>query len=110
MVTDSIIDNDSDDYEELIQFPVYIGQQPYGFYDWDIYTAPQTQLDGASRLIPMGKGVGGGSLINGMVWSRGNQIDINAWESLGNPGWNWDNLLTYFKRVSTLIMGIVGQG
>lgn len=83
----------------MIQIPYYIGWQPLGFYDWGISTVPQTQLDGHSRHIPMGKGVGGGSLINGMVWNRGNQQSFNAWTAIGNPGWNWASLLPYFEKV-----------
>jgi choline dehydrogenase-like flavoprotein len=49
--------------------------------------------------MPMGRGVGGGSLINGMLWNRGGQVDFDLWERLGNPGWNWTDLLSYFKKV-----------
>ncbi|OQU99029.1 hypothetical protein CLAIMM_04732 [Cladophialophora immunda] len=49
----------------------------------------------------MGKGVGGGSLINGMIWNRGIQNDFNIWAALGNPGWDWENLLPYFKKSET---------
>jgi len=89
----------SDHYEEMIQFPVYIGQQPYGFYDWNMSTVPQFQLDGTARFVPMGRGVGGGSLTNGMLWNRGKQDDFDAWVQLGNPGWGWSDLLPYFKKV-----------
>lgn len=46
----------------------------------------------------MGRGVGGGSLINGMCWTRGGIADFDAWEALGNPGWGWNDLLPYFKK------------
>ncbi|KIW57282.1 hypothetical protein, variant [Exophiala xenobiotica] len=81
--------------------PYYIGLQPDGFYEWGIYTVPQDQLDGQSRHIPMGKGVGGGSLINGMVWNRGNQQSFNAWNDVGNSGWGWNALLPYFAKSET---------
>jgi choline dehydrogenase-like flavoprotein len=68
-------------------------------YDWNLWTAPQTFLDGASRPFDLGKGVGGGSLINGMCWTRGNTADYDAWVALGNPGWGWDDMLPYFKKV-----------
>ncbi|KAL2429009.1 Dehydrogenase xptC [Exophiala dermatitidis] len=90
-----------DHYEDEIMIPYYIGLQPYGFYEWGIYTAPQTQLDGVSRHIPMGKGVGGSSLINGMVWNRGNQRSFNAWNDVGNSGWGWNALLPYFEKSET---------
>ena len=49
----------------------------------------------------MGKGVGGGSLVNGMIWNRGRQDEFDLWERLGNPGWNWDSLLPYFRKSET---------
>lgn len=51
--------------------------------------------------MDLGKGVGGGSLINGMCWTRGGSADYDAWVALGNPGWGWNDLLPYFKRVRT---------
>jgi choline dehydrogenase-like flavoprotein len=89
----------SDHYEEHIQAPEFIGRDIGSTYDWNITTSPQTQLDGATRPIPLGRVVGGGSVINGMVWNRGNQDDYNAWQSLGNAGWAWNDILPYFKRV-----------
>ena len=90
----------SDSYEDEIMLPYYIGLQPYGFYRWNIYTVPQQQLDGVSREVPVGKGVGGGSLINGLIWNRGNQESYNTWNELGNSGWGWNDLLPYFEKVS----------
>lgn len=90
-----------DNYEDLIEYPVFIGEQPPGFFLWDLNTVPQSQLDNSSRSIPMGKGVGGGSLVNGMIWNRGDQTDFNIWAQLGNPGWGWDDLLPYFCKSET---------
>ena len=47
----------------------------------------------------MGRGVGGGSLINGMLWNRGNAADFDTWAQLGNAGWTWQDLLPYFNKV-----------
>lgn len=80
-------------------YPYYIGLQPYGFYLWNVYTVPQDHLDGNSRYVPIGKGVGGGSLINGLIWNRGNQDSYDAWNELGNDGWGWNDLLPYFEKV-----------
>ena len=82
-----------------MEFPLDIGYDIGGAYDWDIKTVPQTQLNGATRSIPMGRVVGGGSILNGMLWNRGNQGDYNDWASFGNPGWSWNDLLPYFKKV-----------
>lgn len=72
-----------------------------GIYDWNIGSVPQDQLDGATRALPVGHVVGGGTVINGMVWNRGNVDDFDAWDTLqgGNSGWTWSSLLPYFIRV-----------
>ncbi|KAF7872701.1 uncharacterized protein EAF02_008772 [Botrytis sinoallii] len=81
-----------------LQYPFEDGQGLGSTYDWNLWTAPQTSLDGSSRPMDLGKGVGGGSLINGMCWTRGGSADYDAWVALGNPGWGWNDLLPYFKR------------
>jgi choline dehydrogenase-like flavoprotein len=37
--------------------------------------------------------------VNAMVWHRGFQADFDAWVTLGNDGWGWDDLVPYFKKV-----------
>ncbi|KAL8938585.1 MAG: hypothetical protein Q9216_003813 [Gyalolechia sp. 2 TL-2023] len=91
----------SDQYEPIIQDPVYVGANIGGIYDWSLSTTPQTQLDGAARPMPQGKVLGGGSILNAMCWNRGGQDDYNAWAALGNPGWDWDGMLPYFIKSET---------
>jgi choline dehydrogenase-like flavoprotein len=66
---DFLLTSFRDHYEEVVQFPIDIGDDIGGVYDWNISTVPQKQLDGASRGMPMGRVVGGGSIINGMIWN-----------------------------------------
>ncbi|KAG4440670.1 hypothetical protein IFR05_003868 [Cadophora sp. M221] len=89
---------DLDNYEDIILFPIEDGYGLGTKYDWNLWTVPQTYLDGAARPYDMGRGVGGGSLINGMCWTRGGRADYDAWAALGNEGWSWDDLLPYFKK------------
>lgn len=58
-------------------------------------------MDNAVRAYDMGKVLGGGSILNGMCWTRGGREDYDAWAALGNEGWGWDDLLQYFKKVET---------
>ena len=39
-----------------------------------------------------GKVLGGSSAVNLIVWDRGTIAEFDSWESLGNPGWNWDTI------------------
>ncbi|MCJ1383836.1 hypothetical protein MMC17_006950 [Xylographa soralifera] len=91
----------ADDYEAIIEVPVYVGADIGGIYDWDLSTVPQMQLDGAARPMPQGKALGGGSILNAMCWNRGGRDDYDAWAALGNPGWDWNGILPYFMKSET---------
>ncbi|XP_043479398.1 glucose dehydrogenase [FAD, quinone]-like isoform X2 [Leptopilina heterotoma] len=45
-----------------------------------------------------GKVMGGSSTINGMIYLRGHRDDYNNWNTLGNSGWNYDNVLPFFIK------------
>jgi len=68
-------------------------------FNWGYESAPEPHLGG--RVIPCyrGKGLGGSSSINGMVFVRGNRNDIDEWEAHGAAGWNYENCLPYYKRL-----------
>lgn len=91
----------ADHGEDVVAVPGLIGHDVGGAYDWNLSTVPQTFLDGTQRSIPQGRALGGGTLLNGMLWSRGGRADYDDWVSLGNPGWSWDDLLPYFKKSET---------
>ncbi|MEL7541826.1 MAG: choline dehydrogenase, partial [Pseudomonadota bacterium] len=50
---------------------------------------------------PRGKGLGGTSSINGMVYVRGHACDFDEWETHGAKGWGYADCLPYFKRSET---------
>lgn len=50
---------------------------------------------------PRGRTLGGSSAINlGMVIYPSRK-DFDAWEQLGNPGWNWESLSHYLRKSET---------
>ncbi|KOC71129.1 Glucose dehydrogenase [acceptor] [Habropoda laboriosa] len=70
--------------------------------DWKYRTQPQ---DSACQAMvdrrccwTRGKVLGGSSVLNTMLYIRGNRRDFDQWESFGNPGWGYDDVLPYFKK------------
>ncbi|WP_158671914.1 GMC family oxidoreductase [Bradyrhizobium guangdongense] len=66
--------------------------------NWAFNTVPQKGLNGRIGYQPRGKGLGGSSAINAMVYIRGHRADYDHWASLGNTGWSYADVLPYFKR------------
>ncbi len=67
--------------------------------DWLYRTEAEAGLNGRSLLYPRGKGLGGCSSINGMIYMRGQARDYDAWaEATGEEAWGWANSLGDFKR------------
>ena len=76
--------------------PAFYGQLQDSPFDWADRTTPQAQLHGRRIFMPQGRGLGGSSSINYMIYIRGNRADYDHWASLGNPGWSYAEVLPYF--------------
>jgi choline dehydrogenase len=67
--------------------------------DWRFKTVAEEGLNGRSILYPRGLGLGGTSLINGMIYMRGQAEDYNSWaEATGDDTWRWDHILPLFMK------------
>ncbi len=64
-------------------------------------TVPQKGLNGRVGYQPRGRGLGGSSAINAMVYIRGHSWDYDHWAQLGCSGWAYDDVLPYFKRAES---------
>ena len=70
-------------------------------YAWQFHTDKEEALDGREMHCPRGKVLGGSSSINGMVYVRGHACDFDEWQEHGAKGWNYQNVLPYFKRAES---------
>ncbi len=91
----------------LVRMPAGVGTLIKGknAYNWAFTTEPQTHLNGRPLYWPRGKGWGGSSSINGMIYIRGHARDYDQWAQMGLKGWSFSEVLPYFKRSETLETG-----
>lgn len=61
----------------------------------------QPDAEGRTFNINRGKVLGGSSALNLMTWDRGAKADYDAWEELGNEGWNWENFIAAMEAAET---------
>ncbi len=73
-----------------------------GPYNWGFWTEEEPNLDNRKLWWPRGKGWGGSSSINGMIYIRGHARDYDQWRQMGLSGWSYRDVLPYFKRSETL--------
>lgn len=74
-------------------------------YNWFYHTEPQPYLNNRRLYWPRGKVIGGSSSLNAMVYIRGHAKDYDRWHAEGANGWNYENVLPYFKRSETYSRG-----
>jgi choline dehydrogenase-like flavoprotein len=73
--------------------------------NWRFETVPQKGLNGRTGFQPRGKGLGGSSAINAMVYIRGCAWDYDNWAALGCTGWGYADVLPYFRRAEANVRG-----
>lgn len=70
--------------------------------NWGFWTEGEPNLDDRKLWWPRGKGWGGSSSINGMIYIRGHARDYDQWRQMGLGGWGYADVLPYFKRSESL--------
>lgn len=66
--------------------------------NWAFQTVPQDGMGGRRVDIAQGRGIGGGTSINAMMYVRGNPRDFDRWSEMGARGWAYKDVLPYFMR------------
>ncbi len=67
--------------------------------DWGYHSIPQPGLNGRTTYEPRGKLAGGSSNLYIMMHIRGHRSDFDNWAYNGSPGWSFDDVLPYFKKL-----------
>ncbi|WJR75886.1 choline dehydrogenase [Bradyrhizobium sp. NP1] len=82
-----------------IHIPIGYGKTMFHqAYNWGFYTEPEAEMHGRKIYWPRGRGLGGSSSINGLVFIRGQRDDYDHWAQLGNAGWDWNSVLPCFIK------------
>src|SRR5277367_4571241 len=84
----------------LIHMPAGVSEliKAKGPHNWGFWTEAEPNLEERRLWWPRGKGWGGSSSINGMIYIRGHARDYDRWRQLGLRGWSYADVLPYFKR------------
>ncbi|KAK3293565.1 GMC oxidoreductase [Chaetomium fimeti] len=87
--------------EEGINIPGKKGSTLGTIYDWNFTTTNQPGAKDRVIGVNRGKVLGGSSALNLMSWDRASIPEYDAWEDVGNPGWNWPSMIAAMKKVET---------
>ena len=74
-------------------------------YNWRFQTEAEENTNQRVIAVPRGKGLGGSTLINGMVYVRGQAGDYDAWRDAGAKGWGWKDVEPYFRKLENYEKG-----
>src|SRR5499427_332044 len=89
-------DDDAPSVMEARQWIKNIGSERY----WQFKAEPNRWLNGRGISLGMGKGLGGGSSINAMIWARGDKNDWDFFASeAGDPAWSYESVLDIYRRI-----------
>ena len=91
----------------LVRMPAGVGTliKQKSKHNWGFWSEPEPHMDGRRMWHPRGKGLGGSSAINGMVYVRGHARDYDQWRQLGLEGWSYADVLPYFRKAEDNCLG-----
>jgi choline dehydrogenase len=93
-----LIEAGGSDRHPNVKIPAAFQKQFKSRRDWDLATEPEPHCADRSLYVPRGKGLGGSSSMNAMLYVRGHPLDYEKWAASGAEGWDWDGMRPYFLR------------
>ncbi len=101
-----IVEAGPKDRSPWIQVPVGFAKTYYHpTYNYMYYSQPEPGMAGRNLYAPRGKVQGGSGSINAMIYVRGQAQDFDDWAAAGNPGWGYQDVLPYFKKLEQHPLG-----
>jgi len=95
-----LVEAGSSDNNLWLKVPLGVGKILHNDkYVWKYHTEEEDALNKRIIYSPRGKMIGGSSAVNGMVFVRGIPELFDEWEYKGCPGWGYNDVLPYFKRL-----------
>ncbi|TRX57475.1 GMC family oxidoreductase [Thalassomonas sp. M1454] len=92
-----LLENGGDNNSVLVNTPIGTAAlMRLKKFNYCLNSTPQPQQNNRLIYNPRGKGLGGSSAINAMLYTRGQKQDYDHWAKLGNKGWSFDEVLPYF--------------
>ncbi|KAK4180181.1 oxygen-dependent choline dehydrogenase [Triangularia setosa] len=89
-------------YNWNLSMPHYAKFTQDGALFFQTPTIPQGTFGNRTFTLGVGATVGGGTVVNGMAVTRGERLDYDSWEKLGNRDWGWKEVLTYLRKSTSL--------
>lgn len=87
----------------VMDVPILANYLQFTNANWKYKTKPSDKycagFENKQCNWPRGKVIGGSSVLNYMIYTRGSKYDYDNWEAMGNKGWGWDDVLPYFKKI-----------
>ncbi|XP_059619959.1 glucose dehydrogenase [FAD, quinone]-like [Phlebotomus argentipes] len=87
----------------LMDVPMFVHYLQQTNADWHYKTESSNgsclAMNNNQCKWPRGKVMGGSSVLNYMIYTRGNRRDYDRWAAMGNPGWSWNDVHPYFQKL-----------
>nr|XP_019541433.2 glucose dehydrogenase [FAD, quinone]-like [Aedes albopictus] len=91
----------------FVKVPVFAAYMQSTSYNWGYVAEPQNYscwgMKDQRCAMPRGKGLGGSTLINYMMYVRGNRHDFDSWAAQGNPGWSYEGRSSILQKVRKIV-------